>query len=59
MTWYLLPWLLMLAMIVFGVIVSMFITLPLYRERRQKKWNKQVDYDLYDVLFSTGDEMDY
>ena len=59
MTWYVLPWLLMLAMVIFGVVVSMLITWPLYRERMQKKGNKKERSDLYSVLFSTGNETDY
>lgn len=49
----------MLAMVIFGVVVSMLITWPLYRERMQKKGNKKERSDLYSVLFSTGDETDY
>ena len=59
MTLYLLPWLIMLALVVLGVIGSMFISLPLYRSRMRRLERRNEDTDLYSVLFSTGDEMDY
>ena len=59
MTLYLLPWLIMLVLIVLGVIGSMFISLPLYRSRIRRLERRNQDNDLYSVLFSTNDEMDY
>jgi hypothetical protein len=49
----------MLTLVVLGVIGSMFISLPLYRSRMRRLERRNEGTDLYGLLFSTGDEMDY
>lgn len=52
--WYLLVWLLMLLFVALGVLGSILIALPFYRQRMRQVERKQSAPDLQSVLFESG-----
>lgn len=54
MTWYLLVWLLLLLLVALGVVGSILIALPDYRQRMRRLERKEQAPDLQSVLFEGG-----
>ena len=54
MTWYLLVWLLLLLLVALGVVGSILIALPDYRQRMRRLGRKEPAPDLQSVLYDSG-----
>ena len=54
MTWYLLVWLLLLILVALGVVGSILIALPEYRQRTRRLEREEQAPDLQSMLFEGG-----